>query len=194
MPNLGPRVLGNRSILGDARNQKMQKTMNLKIKYRESFRPFAPSCLEEKVSDYFEIKTKSPYMLLVSEINQSRRINMNSDQANLFGIDKLNIPKSDIPAITHVDYSARIQTVDKKGNSKLWALLQAFKQKTNCSVLINTSFNVRGEPIVHTPYDAYRCFRSTDMDVLVIQNFVFEKRAQPEWQDKEKWLTQFKSD
>src|SRR5262245_39749348 len=166
----GPRALGARSILGDPRSPKMQSVMNLKIKYRESFRPFAPSVLRERVSDYFDIDTDSPYMLLVAPVCQRRRIKMTSEQQTLWGIDLLNVPRSDIPAVTHVDYSARIQTVHEDTNPRYYRLIKEFERKTGCGVLVNTSFNVRGEPIVCTPEDAYLCFMRTEMDVLVLEN------------------------
>ena len=174
----GPRALGARSILGDARNPEMQKTLNLRIKQRESFRPFAPSVLAEDVEDYFELNRPSPYMLLVADVKRNRRRQMDDDPAKLFGIDKLNVPRSDIPAVTHVDYSARVQTVHTETNPRYHALLKAFKRRTGCSVLVNTSFNVRGEPIVCTPEDAFRCFMSTQLDCLVIGNCFLNKAAQ----------------
>lgn len=174
----GPRALGGRSILGDARNPRMQQTLNLKIKYRESFRPFAPSVLAEDVADYFEFERASPYMLMVADVKRNRRRHMPDGERDLFGIDKLNIPRSDIPAVTHVDYSARIQTVHEETNPRYHALLQAFKYRTGCSVLVNTSFNVRGEPIVCTPQDAFRCFMGTEMETLVIGNCFLKKQYQ----------------
>jgi carbamoyltransferase len=174
----GPRALGGRSILGDPRNPAMQKTLNLKVKYRESFRPFAPSVLREDVADYFEMDADSPYMLLVADVKRNRRQVMTSDQEQLFGIDRLNVARSDIPAVTHVDYSARIQTVHEETNPRYHALLAAFKRRTGCSVLVNTSFNVRGEPIVCTPEDAFRCFMGTELDLLVIENCVLRKDEQ----------------
>jgi len=174
----GPRALGNRSILGDARSSKMQELMNLKIKFRESFRPFAPSVTEENVSDYFEIDRESPYMLLVAPVQKSIRKKMTKKEMELFGIDKLNIKRSEIPAVTHVDYSARIQTVSKRTNPKYHKLIAAFAQKYKCPVVINTSFNVRGEPIVCTPEDAYRCFMRTDMDYLAIGDYLLDKKDQ----------------
>jgi carbamoyltransferase len=174
----GPRALGGRSILGDPRNPQMQKTLNLKIKYRESFRPFAPSVLAEDVADYFEIDTASPYMLMVADVIPGRRRAMTTEQEALFGIDKLNVPRSDIPAVTHVDYSARIQTVHAETNPRYHALLSAFKAKTGCPVLVNTSFNVRGEPIVGTPEDAFRCFMGTEMETLAIGNCLLAKADQ----------------
>lgn len=174
----GPRALGGRSILGDPRNPEMQKTLNLRIKYRESFRPFAPSVLSEDVSDYFDLEADSPYMLIVADVKEDRRRPMTEEETNLFGIEKLNIPRSDIPAITHVDYSARIQTVHRETNPRYHALLQAFKARTGCSVLVNTSFNVRGEPIVCTPQDAFHCFMGTDMETLVVGNCYLRKSDQ----------------
>jgi len=174
----GPRSLGGRSILGDPRSEKMQKTLNLKVKYRESFRPFAPSVLREDVSEWFEADYDSPYMLLVDDVKKNKRIEMSKEEESLFGIDKLNIKRSSIPAITHVDYSARIQTVHKETNPKYHALITKFKEKTGCSVVVNTSFNVRGEPIVCTPEDAFRCFMGTELDVLVVGNCVLRKERQ----------------
>ena len=174
----GPRALGGRSILGDPRSEKMQKNLNLKVKYRESFRPFAPSILKEDLSEWFDINVDSPYMLMVSNINKNKTIKMTENQKNLFGIDKLNVKRSEIPAVTHVDYSARIQTVHKETNEKYFRLIEKFKDKTNCPILINTSFNVRGEPIVNTPLDAFNCFMGTDLDKLVIGNCYLDKNNQ----------------
>ncbi len=174
----GPRALGNRSILGDPRSHKMQKNLNLKIKYRESFRPFAPSVLKENLTEWFNSSTESPYMLDVAEVKKNHRTQMNEDEKKLFGIDLLNVKKSNIPAVTHVDFSSRIQTVDKQTNPRFHKLISFFKDKTNCPILINTSFNVRGEPIVNTPEDAYNCFMGTDMDTLVIGNFYLRKNQQ----------------
>jgi carbamoyltransferase len=174
----GPRALGARSILGDPRNPEMQKRLNLKIKYRESFRPFAPSVLREDVADYFELDADSPYMLLVADVKRNRRRRMTAEEEALFGIDKLNVVRSDIPAVTHVDYSARVQTVHEETNPRYHALLSAFKRQTGCSVLVNTSFNVRGEPIVCTPEDAFRCFMGTEMETLVIGDCILSKEAQ----------------
>ena len=174
----GPRALGGRSILGDARSPTMQKNLNLKVKYRESFRPFAPSVLREDVDSWFKINTDSPYMLLVAEVLDGKKIKMTDDEKKLFGIDKLNIKRSDIPAVTHVDYSARIQTVHEETNSKYYSLIKKFKEITNCPVIINTSFNVRGEPIVNTPKDAFNCFMGTEMDKLVIGNCILDKKDQ----------------
>jgi carbamoyltransferase len=174
----GPRALGARSILGDPRNPEMQKNLNLKIKYRESFRPFAPSVLREDVADYFELDSDSPYMLLVADVKRNRRREMSAEEDGLFGIDKLNVVRSEIPAVTHVDYSARIQTVHAETNPHYHELLSAFKRRTGCSVLVNTSFNVRGEPIVCTPEDAFRCFMGTEMETLVAGNCVLNKDQQ----------------
>lgn len=174
----GPRALGSRSILGDPRNPRMQKNLNLKVKYRESFRPFAPSVLREDVAEYFELDADSPYMLFVADVVKRRRRTMTSDERALFGIDKLNVPRSDIPAVTHVDYSARIQTVHAETNPRFHALLTAFKAKTGCPVLVNTSFNVRGEPIVCTPEDAFRCFMGSEIDELVVENCLLRKEDQ----------------
>jgi carbamoyltransferase len=174
----GPRALGGRSILGDPRSPSMQKTLNLKVKYRESFRPFAPSVLREDVADWFELDYDSPYMLLVADIDKSLRTEMTEEQKSLFGIDKLNVKRSDIPAVTHVDYSARIQTVHKDTNPRYHQLISEFKKRTGCPVVVNTSFNVRGEPIVCTPTDAFNCFMGTDLDMLVIENVVLTKKNQ----------------
>ena len=174
----GPRALGGRSILADPRSEKMQKELNLKIKFRESFRPFAPSVLREDVNKWFEIDYDSPYMLLVSDVKKEKQINMTEDNKKLFGIDKLNIKRSSIPAITHVDYSARIQTVHKETNPKYYELINEFKKITNCPVLVNTSFNVRGEPIVCSVEDAFNCFMGTNLDILVVENFVLFKEDQ----------------
>src|SRR3989344_4309218 len=174
----GPRALGARSILGDARSGNMQSIMNLKIKFRESFRPFAPAVLWERISNYFELDRPSPYMLLVANVKQKRRREMTAEEKNLFGIDKLNVPRSDIPAVTHVDYSARIQTVHEDTNPRYHALLSAFERKTGCPLLVNTSFNVRGEPIVGTPEDAFRCFMGTELDVLAVGNCYLRKEGQ----------------
>ena len=174
----GPRALGGRSILGDPRSDKMQKNLNLKVKYRESFRPFAPSVLREDLSNWFEINVDSPYMLLVSNISDQKKIEMTDEEKKLFGIDKLNIKRSDIPAVTHVDYSARIQTVTKTNNKKYYDLISKFKEKTGCPVIVNTSFNVRGEPIVNTPTDAFNCFMGTELDYLIIGNCILDKTKQ----------------
>ena len=190
----GPRSLGARSIIGDPRNQKMQSVMNLKIKYRESFRPFAPSVLEEDVSNQFEMSTKSPYMLFVAPVKKELCKKMTKEQDQLFGIEKLNIPRSSLPAITHVDYSARVQTVSRTTNPRYYSLISAFKRKTGCSSIVNTSFNVRGEPIVCTPQDAYRCFMRTEMDVLVLQNQILLKSQQPKVEKEETWMQEFELD
>ena len=190
----GPRALGGRSIIGDPRNQKMQSVMNLKIKYRESFRPFAPSVLEEDVSIQFEMSAKSPYMLLVAPVKKELCKKMTEEELKLFGIEKLNIPRSSLPAITHVDYSARVQTVSKSTNSRYYNLISAFKRKTGCPTIVNTSFNVRGEPIVCTPQDAYRCFMRTEMDVLVLQNQILFKSDQPNVEKDETWKQEFELD
>ena len=174
----GPRALGGRSILGDPRSSEMQKNLNLKIKFRESFRPFAPSILKEDLKEWFDINIDSPYMLMVSNVKKDKIIKMTEDQKKLFGIDKLNIKKSEIPAVTHVDYSARIQTVHKETNEKYFKLIQKFKKMTNCPLLVNTSFNIRGEPIVNTPLDAFKCFMGTGLDKLVIGNCYLDKNEQ----------------
>ena len=174
----GPRALGNRSILGDPRSDKMQKNLNLKVKFRESFRPFAPSILDENKSEWFDLDIESPYMLLVSEINPEKKIEMSESQKKLFGIEKLNIKRSKIPAVTHIDYSARIQTVKQKTNKIYYDLISKFKEKTNCPIIVNTSFNVRGEPIVNTPQDAFNCFMGTNLDFLVIGNCILDKKKQ----------------
>ena len=189
----GPRALGGRSILGDARSPRMQSVMNLKIKYRESFRPFAPSVLGEMVGDYFELTEASPYMLLVADVREERRLAGEEGQA-LFGIEKLKVPRSDIPAITHVDYSARVQTVHRETHPRYHALIDAFREKTGYGVIINTSFNVRGEPIVCTPEDAYRCFMRTEMDVLVLENCVLLKEEQPRPAGGDEWQKEFELD
>lgn len=190
----GPRALGGRSIVGDPRSAKMQSVMNLKIKYRESFRPFAPSILAERVADYFEIDHSSPYMLLVAPVKASLRIPMTAEQEQLFGIEKLNIPRSEIPAVTHVDYSARIQTVHKETNPRYYDLISHFEERSGCSVLVNTSFNVRGEPIVCTPEDAYRCFMRTEMDYLVLENYLVPKSEQIPWKQDDAWKNEFELD
>ena len=189
----GPRALGNRSILGDARSPTMQKTLNLKVKHRESFRPFAPSVLREDVADWFELDRDSPYMLLVAEVRAERRKSASETQEALFGIDRLNVPRSDIPAVTHVDYSARVQTVHRETNPRYHALLEAFKAKTGCPVVVNTSFNVRGEPIVCTPADAFRCFMGTDIDCLAIGN-CFLRKAEQDASLKREYADSFEPD
>ena len=176
----GPRALGGRSIIGDARSPLMQKQLNLKVKYRESFRPFAPSVIIEKASEWFEIDEESPYMLLVAKVKPEKCLKMSTEEEDLFGLEKLNIPRSSVPAITHVDYSARIQTVHKETNPKYHSLISKFYEISNCPVIINTSFNVRGEPIVHTPKDAFKCFMGTELDMLVIENFLLIKNEQEE--------------
>ncbi len=190
----GPRALGGRSIIGDPRNQKMQSVMNLKIKYRESFRPFAPSVLEDDVSNQFEMNAKSPYMLLVAPVKKELCKQMTEEEDKLFGIDKLNIPRSSLPAITHVDYSARVQTVSSTTNPRYYNMISAFKRKTGCPTIVNTSFNVRGEPIVCTPQDAYRCFMRTEMDALVLQNQILYKSEQPKVEKDETWMQEFELD
>ena len=189
----GPRALGSRSILGDPRSDKMQKNLNLKVKYRESFRPFAPSVLREDLQNWFDMDVDSPYMLLVSNINSNKVIEMTNEQKKLFGIEKLNIKRSDIPAVTHVDYSARIQTVNKKNNKRYYDLISKFKEKTGCPVIVNTSFNVRGEPIVCTPSDAFNCFMGTELDYLVIGNCILEKKKQNQKLKKD-YTKEFKLD
>ncbi len=189
----GPRALGARSILGDARSPNMQSVMNLKIKFRESFRPFAPACLEEDVAEYFELDRPSPYMLLVAPVVERRRRAMTAGESELWGIDKLNVPRSDVPAITHVDYSARIQTVNGE-HPVFYQVLQAFKEKTGYGILVNTSFNVRGEPIVCTPQDAYLCFMRTEMDALLLENCLLLKEEQPALKDDVDWRKQYELD
>ena len=190
----GPRALGARTIIGDARSSSMQSTMNLKIKFRESFRPFAPSVLREKVSEYFDVDVDSPYMLLVANVKEERRISMSDAEKKLFGIDKLNVKRSDIPAVTHVDYSARLQTVHADTNPLYYKLIKRFEEKSGCSVIINTSFNVRGEPIVCTPEDAYKCFMRTNMDYLVMGNYLFDKKDQAPLLQDSKWEKEFELD
>jgi carbamoyltransferase len=190
----GPRALGARSILGDPRSARMQAQMNLKIKFREGFRPFAPSVLCDRVSDYFEIDRESPDMLLVAPVKQDRQIPMTKEQRVLWGIEKLNVPRSDIPAVTHIDYSARIQTVDRRTNPDYYDLIKRFEDMTGCGLLVNTSFNVRGEPIVCDPEDAYRCFMRTDIDYLVLGPFLLDKRDQPEWEELTEWREEFQLD
>jgi carbamoyltransferase len=190
----GPRALGSRSILGDARSPRMQSVMNLKIKFRESFRPFAPSVQREHVAEWFELNTESPYMLLVAGVEPGRRRKMTSEEEALWGIEKLNVARSQIPAVTHVDYSARIQTVRREMNPLYWEIIEAFRRKTACPVIVNTSFNVRGEPIVCTPEDSYRCFMRTQMDALVMETFVLRKEEQPAFEDKQDWRKEFTLD
>jgi len=187
----GPRALGARSIIGDARSASMQKTMNLKIKYRESFRPFAPSVLVEDISDYFEIDRESPYMLLVADIKKDRQIALSDEQNQLTGLEKLNLIRSDIPAVTHIDYSARIQSVNKATNPLYHQMISRFNEKYGCPVIINTSFNVRGEPIVCSPEDAYRCFMRTEMDYLIIGNFLLDKQKQTAIKNDKNWKKEF---
>ncbi|MBL6871775.1 MAG: carbamoyltransferase [Flavobacteriales bacterium] len=190
----GPRSLGNRSILGDSRIPEMQKKLNIKIKYREGFRPFAPSVLAEKYTEYFDLENKSPYMLIVSTVKEKRRKKLPNNFHDLPLLDKLYIERSDIQSITHLDFSARIQTVHRETNPRYWELINSFNTQTGFGLVVNTSFNVRGEPIVCTPYDAYRCFMSTDMDYLVINDFVYYKKDQPDWKNKKKWMVKFKMD
>jgi carbamoyltransferase len=194
----GPRALGSRSILGDARSRTMQSVMNLKIKFRESFRPFAPAVLREHVGEWFETAPEldSPYMLLVANVRPERRVPTREEDRGLQGIDKLKLIRSSVPAITHVDYSARIQTVDAGRHGRYYKLIRRFADKTGCPVIINTSFNVRGEPIVCTPADAYRCFMATDMDVLVLDRCLLHKADQPQASaaDRGRYLEQFKLD
>lgn len=190
----GPRALGNRSIIGDARNPEMQKKMNLKIKYRESFRPFAPSVMYDKVHEWFDIDRESPYMLLVANVREEKQRKMTEEESKLWGIDLLNILRSEIPAVTHVDYSARIQTVHPDDNRRYYDLISRFHDKTGCPVIVNTSFNVRGEPIVESPLDAYKCFMRTEIDVLVLENFVLFKEEQPAFHDDIKWQEVYELD
>ena len=190
----GPRALGGRSIIGDARSTKMQSLMNLKIKYRESFRPFAPSVLREDVAEWFDLETDSPYMLLVANVIPGKRKEISDQEKSLWGIEKLNVPRSEIPAVTHVDYSARVQTVRRETNPLYWKIIEAFKELTGCPVIVNTSFNVRGEPIVCTPADSYRCFMRTEMDVLVLENCVLLKEDQPKFEDTSDWRSEFALD
>ncbi|MBI5809387.1 MAG: carbamoyltransferase [Ignavibacteriales bacterium] len=190
----GPRALGARSIIGDARNPEMQKKMNLKIKFRESFRPFAPTVLAEKVSDWFELDRESPYMLLVAEVKKEKQFPMTEEQKKLWGIEKLNIVRSEIPAVTHVDYSARVQTINKKDNPVYHRLIERFYEKTGCPVIVNTSFNVRGEPIVESPLDAYKCFMRTEIDILTLGNFILYKEEQPEFHDEIDWKQKYELD
>ncbi|MDP7270246.1 MAG: carbamoyltransferase [Gammaproteobacteria bacterium] len=190
----GPRALGGRSIVGDPRSAKMQSVMNLKIKYRESFRPFAPSVIDYRVADYFEQATPSPYMLIVAPVKEEHRIALTEEQHKLFGIEKLNLKRSELPAITHVDYSARIQTVHKDTNPGYYALIDAFNKRSGCGVVVNTSFNVRGEPIVCTPVDSFRCFLRTEMVYLLVENFLLDKREQPAWEEKDAWQEEFELD
>jgi carbamoyltransferase len=190
----GPRALGGRSIIGDPRSPEMQSVMNLKIKYRESFRPFAPSVLRERVSDWFDLDADSPYMLLVADVAESQRRQMTPAEAALWGIERLNVKRSEIPAVTHVDYSARIQTVRRETNPLYWEIIEAFGERTGCPVVVNTSFNVRGEPIVCTPEDSYRCFMRTEMDFLVLETCVLDKKEQTVFAEKTDWKSEFKLD
>lgn len=190
----GPRALGSRSILGDPRSPRMQAQMNIKIKFREGFRPFAPSVLRERVADFFELDTDSPYMLLVAPVKTERQIPMTTEQRALWGIEQLNVPRSDIPAVTHIDYSARVQTVSRDTNATYYDLIAEFERQTGCAVLVNTSFNVRGEPIVCTPEDAYRCFMRTHIDHLVLGPYLLDKANQPAWKETEEWRDRFQLD
>jgi carbamoyltransferase len=190
----GPRALGGRTIIGDPRSKKMQSAMNLKIKYRESFRPFAPAIKADKVSEWFQIDRPSPYMLLVAPVQPDKRIQITEQEDSLFGIDKLNISRSQVPAVTHVDYSARIQTIHPETNPRFYSLIESFEAKTDCPILVNTSFNVRGEPIVSSPEDAYRCFMRTEMDYLVLENYLLKKQQQPKWDEKDDWQNEFELD
>ena len=190
----GPRALGNRSILGDARNSEMQKKLNLKIKYREGFRPFAPSVIIEDNSSFFELDRPSPYMLLVADVVKSRRTKLPDSYYKLPIMERLYFLRSDVPSVTHIDFSARIQTVHKNTNERYWKLINKFKEKTGYGVIVNTSFNVRGEPIVCSPEHAYKCFMRTEMDYLVMGDYLFKKTEQPNWEDKENWKEEFKLD
>jgi carbamoyltransferase len=190
----GPRALGSRSILGDPRSPRMQAQMNRKIKFREGFRPFAPSVLRERAKDYFELNGDSPYMLLVAPVKAERQIPSTAQEHGLWGIDQLNVPRSDIPAVTHIDYSARVQTVDRESSPEYHDLIREFECLTGCPVLVNTSFNVRGEPIVCTPADAFQCFMRTHIDYLAIGPFLLAKTAQPEWKDSEDWQSKHRLD
>ena len=190
----GPRALGGRSIIGDPRSPKIQTTMNMKIKYRESFRPFAPAILAEHVSDWFQLDRPSPYMLIVANVAEHHQLKSSTQDDDLFGIEKLKVARSDIPAVTHVDYSARVQTVTADTNPGFHALLERFYALSGCPILVNTSFNVRGEPIVSSPDDAYRCFMRTEMDYLVIENFVLQKSQQPALAKNDSWQQQFELD
>ena len=190
----GPRALGARSIIGDARSPKMQETMNLKIKFRESFRPFAPSVLAEDINEYFDLAMPSPYMLLVAPVKETRRKKLPAGYHAMPLWEKLYFHRSDIQAVTHLDFSARIQSVHKETNPDYWQLIHAFREVTGYGIIVNTSFNVRGEPIVCTPEDAYRCFMGTEMDVLVMNNHVYYKEEQPDWGNREKWAVKFEKD
>jgi carbamoyltransferase len=190
----GPRALGSRTIIGDARSATTQKTINLKIKYRESFRPFAPSIRAENISEYFDIHRESPYMLLVADVSKDKQVPMTKEQGSYFGLKKLNIVRSEIPAVTHVDYSARIQSVNKKTNFRYHQMLTSFYEKYGCPVIVNTSFNVRGEPIVRTPDDAYLCFMRTEMDYLILGNFLLKKEDQQQLISDSDWQNEFELD
>jgi carbamoyltransferase len=190
----GPRALGNRSILGDARNAEMQKKLNLKIKYREGFRPFAPAVLSENSKDFFDLPVASPYMLLIADVIEKRRKKLPDNYQDLDLWEKLYYVRSDIPAVTHLDFSARIQTVHRETNPRFWQLINTFKEKTGYGVIVNTSFNVRGEPMVCKPEDAYKCFMRTEMDYLVVNDFMLKKTDQPDWENREKWMEKFKAD
>jgi len=190
----GPRALGARSILGDARNEEMQKKLNLKIKYRESFRPFAPSVLSEEANEHFQIEGTSPYMLMVQEVSEKRKENLPNNYFKMPLMERLYVKRSDLPSITHIDFSARIQTVHQETNPRYWTLINEMKKQTGFGIVVNTSFNVRGEPIVCTPDDAYRCFMRTEMDYLIIGDYMFKKTEQPEWDKKDNWQEEFKLD
>jgi carbamoyltransferase len=190
----GPRALGARSIIGDARSRRMQSVMNLKIKFRESFRPFAPCVLHDHVEEYFNLRGESPYMMLVASVAEQKRLPLSAEAESLWGIDKLNVPRSSIPAVTHVDYSARIQTVDPERHGLFYQMMSKFYELTGCPVIVNTSFNIRGEPIVCTPEDAYRCFMYTHMDALVLGNYLLLKEKQPEMAGVAEYLAQFDLD
>jgi carbamoyltransferase len=190
----GPRALGGRTIIGDSRSPETQKTINLKIKYRESFRPFAPSVREENISEYFDIDRPSPYMLLVADVKKDKQLKMTKEQEAFFGLKKINIARSEIPAVTHVDYSARIQSVNKKTNPRYHEMLTKFNEKYGCPVVVNTSFNVRGEPIVCTPKDAYLCFMRTEMDYLILNNFLLKKTDQKPLENDTDWMSEFDLD
>jgi carbamoyltransferase len=190
----GPRALGHRSLLGDPRDPDMQRRMNVAIKFRESFRPFAPAVIDGKQSGYFDLTAESPYMLLVAPVHEKKRRKLTPDEEQLAGLAKLQAVRSELPAVTHVDYSARVQTVSKDRSPRFHAILEAFEKRTGCPVLVNTSFNVRGEPIVHSPTDAYRCFMFTDMDVLVVENYLLRKPAQPPMPGAEDHRRRFRED
>ena len=190
----GPRALGNRSIIADARSPEMQRKLNLKIKYREGFRPFAPSVMIECEQEFFDCSAPSPYMLLVADVVEKRRNPLPDGYHGMMVREKLYHLRSDIPSVTHIDYSTRLQTVHKETNPHYWELINTFRQKTGYGVIVNTSFNVRGEPIVMTPDDAYKCFMRTEMDYLVLGNFIFDKKAQPEWNEKKDWRNEYTLD